>query len=316
MVMLKKIFVVVLFFISSQSFAQKVTVLASVDSSNYLVGDFVNYTLEVRAEKDVQVINPFFRDSLKNVEVIKEFQPVIKEDEKAKTTFYKYIISYYDSAEITISPVAVQYKTKKDTILHSALSNPVTFSVSTVEVVPQQDIKDVKSPLTIPLDWKIILLWILIAAVLIAAAVYLYKRYKKKKGELPVKKEIIKIPAHIVALSELDELEKKQLWQKGKIKEYHSEITGIIRKYFEERFNLPALELTTSETLKLLGKNSEALVILETTSKFLNNADMVKFAKFIPLDSVNEEMMKQAREIVNSTIKKEIEPEQSREEAA
>jgi hypothetical protein len=35
---------------------------------------------------------------------------------------------------------------------------------------------------------------------------------------------------------------------------------------------------------------------------------LVKFAKFIPIASVNEEMMVQARNIVNKTIQKESGP--------
>jgi hypothetical protein len=107
------------------------------------------------------------------------------------------------------------------------------------------------------------------------------------------------------ALTALDNLEREQLWQKGRVKEYHSNITGIIRGYFEERFNLPALELTTSEQMQQLKRVPSAEYILNTTNEFLNNADLVKFAKFIPLPSVNEAMMKQAKEIVNSTIIKE-----------
>jgi hypothetical protein len=47
---------------------------------------------------------------------------------------------------------------------------------------------------------------------------------------------------------------------------------------------------------------NEAEIIYDKTNEFLNNADLVKFAKCIPLDSVNEEMMMQAKEIVNKTI--------------
>ncbi len=96
------------------------------------------------------------------------------------------------------------------------------------------------------------------------------------------------------------------------VKDYHSKITGIVRGYFEERFNLPALELTTSEQMQQLKNVSSAEIILNITNEFLNNADLVKFAKFQPLPSVNEEMMKQAKEIVNQTISKE--PEQVEEE--
>jgi hypothetical protein len=106
-------------------------------------------------------------------------------------------------------------------------------------------------------------------------------------------------------MTALNHLEEEQLWQKGKVKEYHSNITGIIRGYFEERFNLPALELTTSEQMQQLRNVKAAEIILDETDKFLTNADLVKFAKFNPLPTVNDEMMKQAKNIVTKTIPKE-----------
>ena len=41
--------------------AQSISVLASVDSSDYLVGDYINYTLEVRADKNIKVTTPFIQ---------------------------------------------------------------------------------------------------------------------------------------------------------------------------------------------------------------------------------------------------------------
>lgn len=285
--------------------AQSISALTSVDSSDYLVGDYINYTLEIRAEKDIEIVNPFFRDSLKLVEIIKEIPAQKKEDGNIKISTFGYTISYYDSAVITIPPIAIQYKEKGSDEVKVVLSNPVTFTVHTVQVDQQAEIKDVKEPLTIPLDWKFILLIAIIVLVVLAVAYYLYRRYKKKKAEQPVIKKIIKIPAHVRALSALDNLEREQLWQKGRVKEYHSNITGIIRGYFEERFKLPALELTTSEQMQKLKRVPSAKNILSITNEFLNNADLVKFAKFQPMPSVNETMMKQAKEIVTQTILKE-----------
>jgi hypothetical protein len=303
---LKILFILVLLFIT-ENFAQPVSVLASVDSSDYLVGDYINYTLEVRADKNVQIISPFIRDSLKEVEIIGELEPILIETENGKSATYVFTISYYDSGSVTIPPIAVNYKTSGDDEAKVLLSNPVTFTVHTLPVKQQAEIKDVKEPLTIPLDWKFILLIALIIFIVLAAAVFFYLRYKKKKSMLPVKKKIIKIPAHVRALTALDNLDKEQLWQKGRVKEYHSNITGIVRNYFEERFNLPALELSTTEQMQHLDRVSSAKKILDETEQFLNNADLVKFAKFIPIASVNEEMMKQAKDIVNKTIPPEIE---------
>lgn len=292
--------------------AQSISVLSSVDSSDYLVGDYINYTLEIRAERNINITTPLIRDSLKKVEVIRELAPLSKEEENIKTVTFGYIISYYDSASVTIPPIAVRYKIPGNDQDKIVLSNPVTFTVHTVQVEQQADIKDVKDPLTIPLDWEFILLIAFIVLLILAASYYLYRRYNKKKVEQPIKKKVIRIPAHTRALTALDKLESEQLWQKGRVKEYHSNITGIIRSYFEERFRLPALELTTSEQMQQLRKVSSAENILETTNEFLNNADLVKFAKFQPLPSVNEEMMKQAKEIVTKTIS--MEPVQVEEE--
>lgn len=306
-----KIFIILFFTVVDLS-AQSVSVLASVDSSDYLVGDYITYTLEVKADKNVTVTTPNIRDSLKNVEVIKELETLSGETENTKSRIYAFIISYYDSGSVTISPIAIKYKVNGTNEEKTALSNPVTFNVHTVEVQQQADIKDVKEPLTIPLDLKFILLIALIVIIILAIAFYFYRRYKKQKASQPIKKKIIRIPAHVRALNALDKLENEKLWQKGEVKEYHSKITGIIRNYFEERFNLPALELTTSEQIQQLNKVSAAENILTTTNEFLNNADMVKFAKFQPLPSVNETMMKQAKEIVTITMTNE--PAQVEEE--
>jgi hypothetical protein len=41
--------------------------------------------------------------------------------------------------------------------------------------------------------------------------------------------------------------------------------------------------------------------ILNITYNFLSNADLVKFAKYTPMNIINEEMMKQAYEIIKIT---------------
>ena len=312
MVKTYRTYLVLAIILASKISAQSVSVLASVDSSDYLVGDFINYTLEVRADKNIQITTPFIRDSLKQLEIIRELEPFVTENNKIKSTTFGFILSYYDSASVTISPIAIKYKNPGDTEEKIVLSNPVTFTVHTVPVQQQEEIKDVKEPIKIPLDWKFILLITLTVLIILSLAIYFYLRYKKKKIEQPVKKKIIRIPAHVRALTALNHLEGEQLWQKGKVKEYHSNVTGIIRGYFEERFNLPALELTTSEQMQQLQKVSAAENILKETNQFLNNADLVKFAKFNPLPSVNDEMMKQAKDIVTKTIPKE--PEKVAEE--
>lgn len=300
--MVKKIFFffsVVLF--SAYCFAQGISAIASVDKQHYQVGDYINYSIKVNYPKNTTVFVPFIKDSLQHVSIIKNETSVTKQNGEFFSTNYNYILAGYDSTGITIPPIAVLYKTQGDTTLKSILTNPVSFTVSTLPVDTAAGIKDIKPPIKIPLDWKIILLWIFIILIILIAVYYLYRWYKKRKETFVPEKIMAKLPPHVVALNSLNELKEKNLWQKGMIKEYHTEITEIIRRYFEERFELPALELTTTEVTQLLGKKEEAYPVLNITYSFLTNADLVKFAKYNPDGFINEEMMKQAYEIVNRT---------------
>lgn len=310
------VLILLMIFFPGIASSQNISARAFTDTSEYLIGDYIHYTIVAEYDKEISIFRPDFTGLLSNIDLISEdeAQTVVKGD--TVTTTYRLILSRYDSSEVIIPPVEIKYGinidtsarvpflAEKDTTLLSAFTNEVKFSVNAIKVNVEEDIKDIKQPLTIPPDWRIIALWILAAAILAGAAIYFYLKYKKKKAALPVVKKVIIIPPHVKALGDLNELEKQQLWQKGEIKEYHSRITEIIRNYFEERFKMPALELSTSEIMIYLDKQPGAEDIKELTSAFLNNADLVKFAKYIPLNTINEEMMKQAVEIVERTIPK------------
>lgn len=286
-------------------YAQTISVGSSTDTTDYLVGDYIHYQIKVVAKKDVRLLQPFLPDTLTQVELISTDKPVISEDENSQTVVYPFTLAGYDSVTAVIPSVNLLYRTDGDTLVKKIETDPIIVNIHTVPVETAEEIKDVKSPLSIPLDWKWIVFWVLLAIIVIIVARYFYKRYQAKKAGLPVEKKIIRTPAHIKALKALENLSSEQLWQKGRIKDYHSKITEIIRTYFEERFELPALELTTSESMEKLGLIKEAENILRITNDFLSNADLVKFAKFQPLETVNEEMMKQANDIVTKTIPRE-----------
>ncbi len=320
--MVKNVSLLILF-CALNLWAQKISVSASTDTTDYYIGDYITYSLKAEYDKDVKIYPPELKDLIHNVEFIRSETPITKISGGKKITELKAILSRYDSAEVIIPPIPVFYRIGKDTLierapvysdkdslikdetLRQALSNQTVFTVHRFEISETEDIKDVKDPIKIPLDWKIIVLIVLGAIILLLLFYFIYKKYLKKK---PIHHEEIKekkIPPHTAAFNALKQLDEKQLWQKGFIKEYHSEITEIIRRYYEERFDLPALELTTSEIMERLNSNKDFETILNLTGNFLSSADLVKFAKYKPMDEVNREMMNQAIEIVEKTKPKE-----------
>lgn len=304
-------------FLFSQVFAQTISVEAKVDTSQYLIGDLIHFSITAEYSHEIKLLKPDVKDSIKNLEILTIDESIVSEEKGKKLSIFNFTLSKYDSGSVIIPQINLFYLVGRDTadakLLNLSKSelinnpkvriiqtNPVNFRVNLVQVDFKKDIKDVKGPIKIPYNWMELLLYILTAILIFGILFYIYHKYKKKKSGTTEEKKII-LPPHITALNELRKLREEGLWQQGLIKEYHSRITEIIRTYFSERFNLPALEMTTADTLSMLMKNKETEIILETTKNFLTNADLVKFAKFIPVKSLNEEMMQQAEKIVNRT---------------
>ncbi len=305
----------ILFTAAAVVYPQEFKVKAFTDTTAYMIGDYINLHFSVEHQKGYSFAEPQFRDSISNIDIIGINDPVVKENGNSVITNYNIVLSRYDSSDIRIPPITFYYwkggkkdraaflidKLAQDSTVKSVKSNEVFFRVNAVKVNVQEDIKDVKQPLKIPPDWRLILLYILAGLILAGAAFYIYLKIQRKREALK-SRQIVYVPPHVAALSSLNELEKKNLWQKGFVKEFHSEVTGIIRKYFEERFGFPSLEMTTGETIELLNKTEEAKSVIDDSLDFLNNADLVKFAKFIPMNDVNEMMLKKAYMIVERTI--------------
>ena len=131
---------------------------------------------------------------------------------------------------------------------------------------------------------------------------WLYNKYiKKEELEEVVEEEIIIRPAHELAEEKLDELKSLQLWQQGKIKEYQSSLTFIIREYLENRYEVKALESTTQEILKSLAKAGFDKTLNADLSEILTMADLVKFAKARPGESIHESFMHKAYDLIEQT---------------
>ncbi len=141
------------------------------------------------------------------------------------------------------------------------------------------ELHDIRGPVSIPGEWMglFILLSVLVAALL----AFLALRFFKKK---PALREIPSPLAWERALAELARIEREGYSARGLVKEYYSDLSGIIRWYIEERFNVRAPEMTTEEFMQAI-RFSEKLSGTQQglLRDLLLASDMVKFAKSCPL---------------------------------
>lgn len=312
-------------FFPSVVFAQRSTVSATVQPSDILIGEQAVIDLKVIAPKDRNIIFPLFPDTLvKGIEVLKMLPPDTVMTE-VMTISQKYLITSFDSTLYHIPYMEIIDGT--DTIRSNDFGIKVTspqLSDSTLAYLEKlnnhqvdslnfdelgiSDIKDIQSPEFVWQDYLAYIyipLLILIALALIALVIYFILK-KRKKGYY-FKPEVI-LPPHIVALKELDHLKAEKIWQKGREKEFYTKLTDILREYVDRRFNIDAPEMTSDEIISAMRRASEISSPVESLSQILHMADLVKFAKFVPVVDENELSMMNAYLFVNQTKIEEIQP--------
>jgi hypothetical protein len=109
-------------------------------------------------------------------------------------------------------------------------------------------------------------------------------------------------PPHEIALEALARLEQSPLLERGEVKEYHIQVSDIIRSYVEGRFGVQALEMTTRDILLGMEKAGVAASTRDGLREFLLPCDMVKFAKSRPGGEASRETLALGRKWVQDTI--------------
>jgi len=279
-------------------YSQPVSVKVKTESSQYLIGDYVKLAVTVTSKPEARYSFPAIKDSLAPLEFISKDTVISKTLADGRNeSEYHFTFAAYDSADFYIHSFTIPYTIAKDTGRYSVKTDSLFITVRRIAVDTSAEIKDIKPPIKEPFNWLLLLFIVVGVALFIVAAYFIYKKYFKNRKKEIVEPVIVKTPYEI-AYERLKSLEERKLWQAGEIKEYHSEITDIIRRYFEAVFHIPALEETSGEIIIHLKNANAPWAMIATTDEFLSNADMVKFAKFTPLPHINTAMMEQAYKII------------------
>lgn len=177
--------------------------------------------------------------------------------------------------------------------------------VNDVEVdTASVEIRDIAPLQKVPYTFWEIFRWILLALGIAAIAfgVWWLLTHRKKMEEILGKSEPIdtRTPAQR-ALDNLETLRRQQLWQAGKVKEYHTLLTDAVRQFIEEATGIRATEMTSEECINALMCKCANI---ETLRSIFTTADLVKFAKSEPLPHEHDRSMNEAVAFVNELWEK------------
>ena len=291
---MKKILLYFLF--TATVFAQQKQVLTSIDTTKNKIGAEFKLTFKTSVDTASKVVFPNLRN-FGALEVIQSYPiDTIKKNDRYEL-IKKYGLTQFDSGRYTIPSVKILINNK------AFLSDSIKVEVANVKVdtlrQKMYDIKDIV-PANESSDWWKYLLGLVLIVGLGAIVYWFLKKRQKEK----IEEEIYKTPIE-KATTLLNNLEKKELWQHGEVKEYYSELTNIVRNYIEEAIEIPAMESTTSELiegLKVASQKKKMKLSKETIDNLfvvLKQADLVKFAKSKPMDfEITEDRKKIERAIV------------------
>jgi len=262
-------------------FSQKIT--TSIDSSQIKIGSQFKLTIKASVNAKDKVVFPegkFFGA----LEILESYPVDTIKNNSQYELIKKYGLTQFDSGRYTLPNLLVkinQTPFRTDTL--SILVNNVK-----VDTTKQQmhDIKNIIATEEAPGSewWK----WLLLLALIVASGFASYFIIKKIQKREDSAEEFFASPIE-KAIAYLQNLDKKQLIQKGEVKEYYSEMTDIARTYIEESVNVPAMESTSSELIAALKKaisEKKMFINREELNQFklvLENADLVKFAKSKPM---------------------------------
>ena len=300
-------------FVSAQGVkAEHTFIEASIDSTILMIGQQSLLHLNITADQGKVLQLPVLTDTITaGVEVLNSGKiDTFLLDNNRMQLRQSFMVTSFDSALYYIPPFKVIDGI--DTVFSNSLALKVaTYPIDTPEDIEIFDIKETWKPPFVFSDY----IWWFITPLLLALvglAAWFIARYlrKHRKERVEITPEML-IPAHELAIKALDEIKQEKIWHQGRVKEYYTRLTDVLRVYLENRYSIDAMEMTSSEIIESIRDIKEARPVYDRFKELLMTADFVKFAKYTPAPDENESLLFTAYSFVDTTKKIEVKEEEN-----
>jgi hypothetical protein len=295
----------VLLLVSAVHAEVPVEVRARLEPDTVTIGTRFRYIVEVVTSAGAEVIVGQPAERLGEFDIV-DFgvePPVTREGKTVLTRWYQ-LVGYRPGEHLIESP-PLQYRVAGEDLQDGPVRE-IRVSVESVlaKTPDATDIRDIKPPEPVPVDWRpYYLLGGAFAVLLVLGALvyWLATRSRRAVAAPPPR------PAHEIAAEALAVLRRRNLVAEGAFKEYYSTLSDIVRTYLEQQFHLRAPEMTTEEFLlttardgRLDGAHRRLL------ADFLVESDLVKFARHLPAIADSERAWDAAKRFVTETTREEL----------
>ncbi|RPE13877.1 hypothetical protein EGT74_10300 [Chitinophaga lutea] len=291
----------------AQQYEDYFQVKAVPDTTKIRLGEQVNISVTAKVMlyalkgANLKVVFPNLPDSLNHLEIVSR-TPLDTTGTNEQQKVWKQIITVtsFDSGRWEMPPMKFEVFSVTDGSYDSVFTDPIMIDVNTVAVDTSKAFKPIK-PLR-RVAWNLLDYWPWLLGILVlVTAVVLYFVYwrKRKPAPKPLPAKPAKTP-YEVAIEHLAQLGKDKPWNTD-VKLYYTELTDVLRQYFEQQFHIAALEQTSAELLQ----NIKPVTVLnqqrDKLQSILTLADLAKFAKLQPSPQEHEDCLQKAIAVVEWT---------------
>lgn len=276
----------------------------------FRIGDLIPVSLEIEGVNGVEVRQlPLSAADLGGLELVQEEAPVTRARKGGWYRRTRYVFTAWRTGDYRLATDNITYYTA-DGEEATAVVEPLDLTVVSVlpvelgqEEIAGLNIKEDKGPVGLPPDYRPLVIALVTGAFLVLLFL-LFRRFvgrRGKSGEEAAEELPPPEPAHVIARRRLAALRAADLLAAGKIKEYYSELSFCLREYLENRYHLPALEMTSGEILKAPVQAGLPLAQQAAFAEVLEVSDLVKFAKHRPAEETAIAHFSLVEEFVEAT---------------
>ncbi len=209
------------------------------------------------------------------------------------------VAAVYKTGEVTFPSLQLTLRdpSGRETPLPSP---PVKVQIQSVLTDKDQTLKDLKKQAEIPEPSRW-LLWAALGllALLMAGLVWWLYRRRARRAAVPYSGP--QLDPLELAEAELRDLAARGLLEKRMVKQFYVALSDIVKRVLEAGYDIVAVEKTTDEILEGLRAQDSPPVAreeLDCVALFLGACDLVKFAKFTPSQTENEDSVKSAYRVL------------------
>ena len=287
---MKKIFLLLSFFICVNSFAQLLS--SKLEKTTLALGEVNHFVIKIDNLKSSAVVTAPKDELLPfHFEEISDSISINANTYERKIEFAVYEEGVYKIPELEFKVGEKVLKT-------------IPYEIEVINTALKEDqINDIMKNKDVDLEaidyWQLYKWYVLaaIAFICLIFVIVMFVKYGRRRKSSPV-------VATNQTLKELDSLKKKKYIEEGNYRSFYVELIDISRKFITKQYRIPADILLTDDLIVLMKENN---TISQDNEKIVEDVflrgDLVKFAKTFPDKEVMEKDFAEIRAFVQRSSK-------------